>query len=161
MKIEMTDIQDLKAFDGNPRRISEAGLEKLRNSIRKFGWTNPILVQKGTNIVIAGHQRLSAAVAEGIKKVPAIFLDFDDATARGYLIADNRLQDESDWAYDALKPMLAELERDGFDLGLIGFDQNELDMLLKTTEIPSDNTNIEEEELKKTSHECPKCGFTW
>ena len=53
--IEYVPINQLRPFGGNPRKISEKGLHKLKRSVEEFGFVNPILVQKGTNMIIAGH----------------------------------------------------------------------------------------------------------
>jgi len=94
-EFERVDIDSLKPFDGNPRKISEKGLEKLKKSVESFGFTNPVLVQRSTRMIIAGHQRLKAAKAAGLETVPVIWLDFDDKTAKAYNIADNRLNQEA------------------------------------------------------------------
>src|SRR5690606_23334754 len=94
MRIEYVSPDVLRPFEGNPRTISERGLEKLQRSVEEFGFTNPILVQRGTNMIIAGHQRLKAAKAAGLTEVPVVYLDMDDTTAKAYTIADNRLAEE-------------------------------------------------------------------
>ena len=68
LKVQYVDIDSLKPFEGNPRTISEKGLEKLQRSIEEYGFVNPILVQRGTNMIIAGHQRIKAARNAGLSK---------------------------------------------------------------------------------------------
>lgn len=128
--LEWVPIAGLRPFDGNPRKISDAGLQKLRRSIQEFGFANPILVQRGTNMIIAGHQRWRAAQAAGLAAVPVVFLDFDDGTARAYNIADNRLAEESDWDAPALAELLRELQGVGVDLELTGFGPEEIEDLI-------------------------------
>ena len=130
LRIEYVSPDVLRPFEGNPRTISERGLEKLQRSVEEFGFTNPILVQRGTNMIIAGHQRLKAAKAAGLTEVPVVYLDMDDTTAKAYNIADNRLAEEADWDFGPLSDLLAELKEDKFDLSLVGFDEHELDHLL-------------------------------
>lgn len=127
IKISYVSPDVLRPFDGNPRSISDAGLEKLQRSIEEFGFTNPILVQRETNMVIAGHQRLKAAKAAGLLEVPVIYLDMDDSTAKAYNIADNRLAEETDWVVESLRDLLVELEDGGIDLSLTGFDETEIE----------------------------------
>ena len=127
LKISYVSPDELRPFDGNPRSISEAGLEKLQRSIEEFGFTNPILVQRETNMVIAGHQRLKAAKAAGLLEVPVVYLDMDDSTAKAYNIADNRLAEETDWVVESLRDLLVELEDGGIDLSLTGFDETEIE----------------------------------
>ena len=107
--IEYVPINQLRPFGGNPRKISEKGLHKLKRSVEEFGFVNPILVQKGTNMIIAGHQRLKAAKAAGLSEVPVVWLDMDDVTAKAYNIADNRLQDEAEWDDALLGNLFLEL----------------------------------------------------
>ena len=97
LKLEYVPIDELKPFDKNPRKISDAGLAKIRRSIEQFGFANPILVQKDTNVIIAGHQRLKAAKEAGLDQVPVVYLDMDDETAKAYNIADNRTAEEAEW----------------------------------------------------------------
>lgn len=129
LTIEYVPIGQLKPFDGNPRKISDKGLEKLQRSVEEFGFVNPILAQRGTNMIIAGHQRLKAAKAAGLKELPVVWLDMDDMTAKAYNIADNRLQDEAEWDFEPLTDLLAELD-DEFDLTLTGFEQAEMERMM-------------------------------
>src|SRR5690606_30325255 len=133
LQIEYVSPDILRPFDGNPRTISESGLEKLQRSVEEFGFINPIIAQRGTRMVIAGHQRLKAAKAAGLVEVPVVWLDVDDVTARAYNIADNRTAEEAEWDFEALTELLAELESGAFDLTLTGFDEEEIDRLLNST----------------------------
>jgi DNA modification methylase len=95
-------------------------------------------------MIIAGHQRLKAAGDAGLDKVPVIFLDFDDTTARAYNIADNRLNEESEWDFTPLADMLQELDNGSFDLELTGFDLDEIEKLMNWTPEP---VKLEEDEV--------------
>ena len=144
LKVEYVDIKQLKPYAGNPRKIQAKGIEKLQRSIEAYGFVNPILAQRGTNMIIAGHQRLKAAGDAGLDKVPVIFLDFDDTTARAYNIADNRLNEESEWDFTPLADMLQELDNGSFDLELTGFDLDEIEKLMNWTPEP---VKLEEDEV--------------
>ena len=102
-------VNKLKPFPGNPRK-HDTDVEHLVKSIEHFGWTNPVLVQEKTNRIIAGHGRLEAAKAAGIKQVPVIFLEMTDRDADAYTIADNKLAELSTWDQEKLTAMLAELK---------------------------------------------------
>lgn len=143
LAVEYVRPQDLRFFENNPRQITDEGLKKLQTSLHTFGFANPILAQKGTNVVIAGNQRLKAAIAAGLKEVPVIFLDFDDAAAKAYNIADNRLQEESTWHKELLAELLAELQAVDFDLALTGFDDLELERLIGEVPEPPDESEID------------------
>jgi ParB/RepB/Spo0J family partition protein len=155
-KIEIVKISSLTPFDGNPRFTKDEDLEKLKVSLQEFGWTNPVLVQKDTMMVLAGHQRLKAAKLAGITEVPVLFLDLDDVKARAYIIADNKTASLSTWNNDDLKSMMDELKEDGFDLTKTGFTEAEL----KSLDSYSLPVTFEEEKENDSSEpkECPNCG---
>lgn len=124
------DLEKLKPWEKNPRTHSPQQIKQLRASIREFGFTNPVLVdEKG--LLIAGHGRRTAALAEGLKEAPAIELRGLSATQkRALVIADNRIAENAEWDEDLLKLELGALGKDGFDLSLVGFAQGEIDELL-------------------------------
>jgi DNA modification methylase len=114
----------------NPRTHSDAQVAQIAASIREFGWTVPLLVD-GANGVIAGHGRLLAARNLGLEKVPVIELaHMSEAQRRAYLLADNQLALNAGWDKALLRLELTDLEALGFDLGLIGFAEGELERLL-------------------------------
>jgi ParB-like chromosome segregation protein Spo0J len=159
LKVEYVGMKQLKPYKGNPRKIQAKGIEKLQRSIEAYGFVNPILAQRGTNMIIAGHQRLKAAEDAGLDKVPVIFLDFDDTTARAYNIADNRLNEESEWDFTPLADMLQELDNGSFDLELTGFDLDEIEKLMNWTPEDVEFKEYDEscaDDVKKVV--CPECG---
>jgi ParB-like chromosome segregation protein Spo0J len=103
---------------------------KLAAAIKEFGWTVPVLVDaEGT--IVAGHGRIMAARKLKLQEVPTIELrHLTEAQRRAYVIADNRLALDAGWDEDLLRVELADLTGVGFDLGLIGFSQEELDQML-------------------------------
>jgi len=113
----------------NPRQHPEKAIEKLTRSLREFGWTNPVLLS-ADGFVLAGHARLKAAEKAGITEVPVIRLPLSGAKADAYLIADNRLQQETDWDIPGLKDLLQELDTSEFDLRLTGFDLHEVEQMM-------------------------------
>lgn len=129
LEIKEVSISDLKPFEGNPKKHGD-DIPALVKSIEEYGWTNPILVQKGTNRIIAGHGRLLAAKEAGLEKVPVIFLGLDDKKAMAYTVADNKLAEKSQWDFPALKDLLVSLDDGEFDLTLTGFDEAELKKLI-------------------------------
>ncbi len=108
-QVQMVAIDELKPHPKNPRKHSEKAIKKLVASIREFGWTNPILVSED-GVVLAGHARLKAAKRAGLKEVPVIVLPLSGAKADAYMIADNRLQEDSDWDEELLAELVEELE---------------------------------------------------
>jgi DNA modification methylase len=114
----------------NPRTHSDAQVAQIAASIREFGWTNPVLVD-GTNGIIAGHGRVLAARKLGLEQVPVIELaHMSEGQKRAYVLADNQLALNAGWDEALLRLELADLSELGFDLGLIGFGEGELERLL-------------------------------
>ncbi len=130
--IEHIAIEELKPDPANPRRISDAELEALTRSISEFGVVQPVLARRADQVVVAGHQRLLAARRLGIKSVPVIFLDLSQEEARLLNIALNKIGGE--WDEELLAHMLADLQPDA-DLTLTGFDEGELERLLKSLNV--------------------------
>jgi ParB-like chromosome segregation protein Spo0J len=125
----------LVPYARNSRTHSDAQVGKIAASIREFGFLNPIIVD-GTNGIIAGHGRVLAAQKLGLETLPVIeACHLTEAQKRAYVIADNRLALDAGWDNDLLKIELQDLEADGFDLSLTGFEVDEIaDFLADPTE---------------------------
>jgi ParB-like chromosome segregation protein Spo0J len=135
-KLQLWGLHRLKPYDRNPRTHTPAQVAKIVASIRRFGFTNPILAA-ADGTVIAGHARLAAARELGLVAVPVIQLEhLDEAERRAYVIADNRLALEAGWDPDILQGELKALQEVDFNLELTGFDQKELDRLLGQLDEP-------------------------
>jgi DNA modification methylase len=131
MQIQEVAVEALIPYAKNSRTHSDAQVAQIAASIKEFGWTNPILVD-GTKGIIAGHGRLMAARKLGLVKVPVIELkDMTESQKKAYVIADNQLAMNAGWDIDLLKIEVADLDEDGFDLELLGFDSKMLDSLLE------------------------------
>lgn len=132
LRIEMAPVKSLQPYDKNARTHSKKQIEQIANSILKFGWTNPILID-GQGGLIAGHGRLEAALKLGIKSVPVVRIsDLSEAQKQAYILADNRLAENAGWDDDLLKVELAALDHLDLDFELedLGFETGELDVLL-------------------------------
>lgn len=130
LAVEYRPVAALESYAKNARTHSERQVGQIVASIREFGWTNPILVD-GKNGIIAGHGRLLAAKAMGVAEVPVIELSgLTAAQKRAYVIADNKLTLNGGWDENVLREELKALGESGFDLGLVGFDDVELGVLL-------------------------------
>jgi ParB-like chromosome segregation protein Spo0J len=123
LKIELLPISSLKPYARNPRTHSPKQIRQIADSIRRFGFTNPVLVD-AEGRVIAGHGRVEAAKLLGLERVPTIRLDrMTEAEKRAYVIADNKLAENAGWDRELLTlelEYLSELEL-GFDLTITGF----------------------------------------
>lgn len=123
-------VSALRPYDRNARTHSPAQILQLCHSIREFGWTNPVLIDED-GLLIAGHGRLEAAKREGLAEVPAIVVaGLTSEQRRALALADNKLALNAGWDVDLLREELEELQADGFDLGLTGFNDEELAALL-------------------------------
>lgn len=117
--IELKKIGDLIPYFNNPR-INENAVDKVAESIKQFGFQNPIIVDR-ENVVIAGHTRLKAAEALGLDEIPVIVAkSLTDEQARAYRLADNKTSEFAEWDYEKLNAEIAELN--DFDLSAFGFD---------------------------------------
>lgn len=133
------EIDKLKEYTNNPRR-NEKAVKPVANSLKKFGFLNPIIVDKDM-VILAGHTRLKAAKEDGLKTVPVIVVDdMTEAQEKGFRLADNRVAELSTWDDEKLKEEMAAVDAD--DWSEFGVSDREL----KKYEPDSD-------ELV-----CPKCG---
>jgi len=128
-RFEKVDIGKLVPYARNARTHSKEQILQLRSSLREFGFVNPVIVDKDFNI-IAGHGRIMAAKEEGMTEVPCVFVEhLTEAQKKAYILADNRLALSAGWDEELLALEFADLKDLGFDLGLTGFDEKELEKL--------------------------------
>src|SRR5882672_9066993 len=132
LSIEYRSTSQLSSRANNPRTHSKKQITQIANAIRRFGFTNPVLVDD-TNGIVAGHGRVEAAKAVGLDQVPTVRLSaMSEAEIRAYVIADNRLAENAGWDRALLGlelQYLTELEID-FDVTVTGFDLPEIDLLI-------------------------------
>lgn len=132
LKVEYRAASDLKPYKRNSRTHSEAQVDQLVASMREFGWTNPLLIDEAGEI-IAGHGRLLAANKLGIEQVPCIVLaGLSKEQRRALVIADNKLALNAGWDDELLASELKLIGDDGFDVGLLGFSDDEIASLFVT-----------------------------
>lgn len=132
LKVQNIEIIRIQDYKNNPRLHNRAQVAKIRESIREFGFINPVLLDENLKI-IAGHGRVAAARDIGIRDVPAIILShLTDAQKRAYRIADNKLTELGKWSIEALNLEFAELSKLdlNFDLDITGFETAEIDLIL-------------------------------
>ncbi|MCK9592331.1 MAG: site-specific DNA-methyltransferase [Methanoregula sp.] len=133
MKIEKVKISDIETHPRNPKQHPEKQLRLLEESIKRFGWTNPVILS-ADNVILAGHARVKAAIAAGNDTVPCIRTKLSGKEADAYLIADNRLSDLAPYDRDILAELLSDLPKDLADI--TGFEQVQIDALLSGEDIP-------------------------
>jgi DNA modification methylase len=121
--------EQLSPWPGNPRSHSDAQLAKLSASIRRFGFTVPLIVDEN-NVVLSGHGRLEAATKLKLSTVPVrVISGLTQAEKRAYVVADNKLAMLSSWNVDKLKEELSLLVEDEFEVEVTGFSTAELDLM--------------------------------
>ena len=113
-------IKELKPYKKNAKKHPKEQVEQIANSIKEFGFTQPVLIDKN-NCVVAGHGRILGAKKAGLKEVPTLCLDdLTEEQVKAYRLADNKLN-ESDWDFNLLDEELGMLS-DDIDMSLFGFD---------------------------------------
>ena len=128
MHVSLTATERVIPYARNPRN-NQAAVAKVAASIREFGWRQPIVVDSNM-VVIVGHTRLLAAQQLGLEKVPVHVAEgLTEAQVKAYRLADNRTHEEAEWDNELLAIELGELKDSNFDLGLTGFDADELEAL--------------------------------
>ena len=129
-RIEHWPLEKLIPYARNPRTHSGAQVAQIAASIAAFGFNNPILVDTKAGI-IAGHGRVLAARKLQLAEVPVIVLDhLNEAQKRAYILADNQLALNAGWDDTLLAAELAGLQKEDFNIDLIGFEDEELLRLL-------------------------------
>ncbi len=122
MRIEEVAVGEIKAYDNNPRRI-QGNIESVMNSLKEFGWQQPIVIDK-EGVIVAGHVRFEAAKQLGYKTVPCVKADdLTDEQIKAYRIADNKTSEIASWDYFKLGEEVSGI--DGFNLLDFGFSKRE------------------------------------
>lgn len=131
-------LSGLVPYARNARTHSDAQVAQIAASIREFGWTNPILVDEQGGI-IAGHGRVLAARKLDMAEVPAITLGgLSEAQKRALVLADNKLALNAGWDEELLRLELTDLQLEGFEPALVGFDAGEMEKLFGTEKAEDD-----------------------
>lgn len=114
----------LKPYERNAKIHSEEQVKKIADSIKEFGFVNPVLIDRDYNI-IAGHGRVMAAESLGLDTVPCLYVEgLTDEQRRAYILADNRLGELGEWDMELVNVELMELQNTDFDIELTGFTLN-------------------------------------
>lgn len=124
-KIELWDVDHVLPYPKNFKKHPADQVSKIAAWIMKTGWTQPIVIQKSSGFIIAGHGRRLAAIEIGLKKVPVIVKDVDDQTANAMRIADNQVV-STDYDTDMMRDEIVNLKDLGFEIDLLGFDEKDL-----------------------------------
>lgn len=137
MDIQKRRIAELRPAEYNPRKALQPGdpeFEKIARSIEEFGYVDPIIINKDGTI-IGGHQRSTVLAYMGIDEVDCVVVDMDKDHEKALNIALNKITGE--WDEEKLKDLLIDLDQSSFDIGLTGYEQDDLAELIEKFDIPA------------------------
>jgi len=156
LEITYRPTSELIPYARNSRTHSDEQVGQIAASIQEFGFTNPVLIdEKG---IIAGHGRIMGARKLGIEEVPTITLHgLTESQRKAYIITDNKLALNAGWDDEMLRLEITDLKEDGFDLNILGFDNEELEkeketeksdvILSEVFEVVAECSNESEQEM--------------
>ena len=149
-------VRELVPYAQNSRTHTAQQVEKIADSMRRFGVTfGPLVDENGT--IIAGHARVMAAELAGYGEIPVtIARGWSEEMIRAYVIADNRLAEEAGWDDELLRAEIEALSASGFDLSATGFEDGELEAILAGEE----EADEEKPEDDTPDEVCSRCGRT-
>ncbi|WP_294143857.1 site-specific DNA-methyltransferase [uncultured Clostridium sp.] len=159
-EMQLISISKLIPYVNNARTHSAEQVNKLRSSLREFGFVNPVIIDSAYN-VIAGHGRILASKEEGIEEVPCVLVDYlTEAQKKAYILADNRMAMDAGWDEELLRVEIEALQGEDFDIGLTGFDEKDIAELFAgdNNDTKDDDFDVDEE-LQKPP--VTKSGDVW
>ena len=149
LEIKYIPIDDIKPYENNPR-LNEEAIPYVMNSIKEFGFKNPIILDKN-NVIVAGHTRLESAKRLDIEEVPVIYVnDLTEEQVKAFRLADNKVSEKSLWDFSKLDEELENI----LDIDMSMFDFNIVDESY-IDDFFEDSDNKKEKESKLI--ECPHC----
>ena len=151
MKVANRNLAELTPYAGNAKKHDSTQIANVAESIKQFGFVQPIVIDRD-GVIVIGHCRALAAEKLGMKEVPCVCVDdLTPEQVNALRIVDNK-SNESQWDFDILPDELAELDLSDFDFD---FGIEDDDELPDFEEEPSKNNS------KNDVCQCPKCGFQW
>lgn len=153
-------VNALAPYAHNSRTHSKRQISQVAESIKEFGFTNPVLIDE-ENGIIAGHGRVAAAELLELSEVPCIIIDgLSDQQKKAYVIADNQLALNAGWDEEILKLKIESLQETDFDINLLGFDEFELKDIMQNTDFMPGNQDDQGQldSLEPIMKKCPHCG---
>lgn len=143
--VEQISTAELIPYARNARTHSDQQVQQIAGSIQEFGFCNPVLID-AQNGIIAGHGRVLAAQLLKLETVPCLRLShLTDAQKRAYVLADNRIALSSGWDEAMLANELSDLHADDFDMGLLGFTPEELELSLNMNAVTEQSSDVDAE----------------
>jgi DNA modification methylase len=140
-------VERLTPYAGNARTHTRKQVRQIARSIKRFGFTNPILVDDA-GVIVAGHGRVEAAKHLGMKAVPTLRLShLSESEKRAYVLADNRLAEKAGWDREHLAIELEALLELDFEVEVTGFEAAEVDIIIDDANEAKDDKQRAEEEV--------------
>lgn len=149
-------VGDLKLHPKNPKK---GNVEAIGESMEKNDFYGAILVQKSTGFMLAGNHRWKSAVEKGLKEVPVIVIDCDDATAERILLGDNRIADLGTYDPSALLKLLE--QRRNEEGSLVGTGYADADLERMKAKLATPETFPQVDGQVHVNYTCPRCNFRW
>lgn len=160
MKVVQKNITEITPYENNPR-INEGAVEAVAESIRRFGFRQPIVVDED-GVIICGHTRHKAAQLLELAHVPVhVATDLSPEQIRAYRIADNKTGELASWDMDLLPIEIAELQESGIDWSLLGFDSDDLARLMAGDEGVSEGLTDPDDVPEPPDEPMTKPGDLW
>jgi hypothetical protein len=141
-KVELIDIESIKVFE-NPRLHPEREIQELMESIKVYGFTQPVLLSKSDSTLVAGYARLEAYKRLGEKQIPSILLDIEPREYSAYAIIDNRIAEFASWDYALLIKRIEEMEQEGGAI-VIAYNPEEIEDLKRWQQESVASVDIED-----------------
>jgi len=159
-KLETRKLADLVPADYNPRTISDTALAGLKASIARWGIVQPVIVNKQTGNIVGGHQRVKALQALGATETQVLVVDLPEAEEKALNVTLNNQHIAGEFSASVLD-LIGDIKLELPDLDAVTLGLDALVNNMSRFDVPQENKNIDEDEMKNTENECPKCGFKW
>lgn len=160
-KTPWINIDEIKIHPKNPKIHTDEQIQEIATSIKKLDWGRPIILSSDNYILAGEGTYLAAKDKLQLKKVPYRRMkhQHDSPEAIAYMLADNKLAEKSGWNYPELSELSIDLELQGFDVTLTGFDEIELKALKQNNVIPGEEPEYDESIADEVEMiKCPECG---
>ena len=157
LQIKYIPIRDITPYENNPR-INDQAVDALANSIKEFGFKQPIVIDKD-NVIVCGHTRYKAMKKLGVETISCIMADdLTPEQIKAYRLADNKTAELSTWDFNLLDTELDNIL--DLNMGDFGFNFDETDFISidKEEDVETDGINPQAPNKVCT---CPQCGFTF
>ena len=158
MQIEWWDVNRPIDYPLNARKWKPEAVAKVADSIKRYGWRQPIVVDDA-GVIVIGHLRRMAARQAGLSPVPVhVAAELSPEAVRGLRLADNRTHDEAAWDLELLAREFGELKALNFELAATGFDLVQVDSYLRGANFQPASEAEQGRLDQKKPMKCPECG---